>query len=207
MQPLIVDSSDAAVEGIEDGSTILVGGFGAAGEPTVLIDALIDRGAHDLTVVSNNAGGVDTALAVLLAAGRVRKVVCSFPQQPDSWVFEHLYRNEKVDLELVPQDVLAERIHAGATDISADLAEIKEERSIEHPIRGDYTLIRAHIADRLGNLAYRRTSGDLSPVMARAATTTIAEVRDVVEAGQLDPEAIVSPGIFVNRILNLARAT
>lgn len=207
MQTLIVDSADAAVDGIDDGSTILVGGSGLAGEPTVLIDALIDHGAHELTVVSNNAGGVDTGLAVLLAAGRVRKVVCSFPRQPDSLALDDMYRNKKVDLELVPQDVLAERIRAGAVDIGTEFTETREQHSIEHPIRGDYALIRAHIADRFGNLAYRRTTGDLSPAMARAAMITIAEVRNVVEAGQLDPEAIGSPSVFVNRILNLARAT
>lgn len=223
MQTLIVDSARAAVEGIEDGSTVLVGGFGAAGEPTVLIDALIDQGAKDLTVVSNNAGGGDTGLAALLAAGQVRKVVCSFPRQPDSWVFDGLYRDGKVQLELVPQGTLAERIRAGGAGIGAffsptgvgtALAEGKEERSIdgrphvlEYPIRGDYALIRAHTADQQGNLVYRKTARNFGPVMAKAAATTIAEVHQVVETGQLDPEAIVSPSIFVDRILNLARAT
>ena len=165
MKTLIIDSALAAVEGVEDGSNELVGGFRAAGEPSSLIDALIEQGATDLTVVSNNAGGGNTGLAALLAAGRVRKVMCSFPRQPDSWVFDGLYRSGKVELELVPQGTLAERIRAAGAGIGAffcptgvgtALAEGKETRAIdgrqyvlEYPIRGDYALIRAHRADRL----------------------------------------------------------
>ena len=172
MKTLIIDSALAAVEGVEDGSTVLVGGFGAAGEPSSLIDALIEQGATDLMVVSNNAGGGDTGVAALLAAGRVRKVMCSFPRQPDSWMFDGLYRSGKVELELVPQGTL-----------------------------------RAHRADRQGNLVYRKTARNFGPVMATAATTTIAEVGGVVEVGQLDPENVITPSIYVDRILNLASAS
>lgn len=223
MKTLIIDSALAAVQGVEDGSTVLVGGFGAAGEPSSLIDALIEQGATDLTVVSNNAGGGDTGLAALLAAGRVRKVMCSFPRQPDSWVFDGLYRSGKVELELVPQGTLAERIRAAGAGIGAffcptgvgtALAEGKETRAIdgrqyvlEYPIRGDYALIRAHRADRQGNLVYRKTARNFGPVMATAATTTIAEVGCVVEVGQLDPENVITPSIYVDRILNLASAS
>ncbi len=188
MRTLISHSALTAVEGVEDGSTVLVGGFGAAGEPSVLIDALIEQGATDLTVVSNNAGGGDTGLAALLAAGRVRKVMCSFPHQPDSWVFDGLYRGGKVELELVPQGTLAERLRAAGAGIGAffcpagvgtALAGGKEARAIdgrqyvlEYPIRGDYALIRAHRADRQGNLVYRKTARNFGPVMAKAAKTT-----------------------------------
>jgi len=221
MRTTITDCWEAAVEAIEDGSTVLIGGFGAAGEPCSLIDALIEQGSKELTVVSNNAGGGDGGLAALLAAGRVRKVLCSFPRQPDSWVFDRLYRSGEVELELIPQGTLAERLRAGGAGIGAffcptgvgtPLAEGKEMRVIddrsyvlEYPIRGDYALVRAHRADGLGNLVYRKTARNFGPVMAKAARITVAEVDDVVEIGRLDPESIVTPSIYVDRVLNLAR--
>ncbi|MFM9453736.1 3-oxoacid CoA-transferase subunit A [Streptomyces europaeiscabiei] len=213
----IVESADEAVAGIEDGSTVLVGGFGLAGMPFDLIDALIRQGAKDLTIVSNNAGNGDVGLAALLAAGRVRKVLCSFPRQADSWVFDGLYREGKIDLEVVPQGNLAERMRAAGAGIGAfycptavgtPLAEGKEEREIdgrkyllEYPIKGDYALIGAHIADTLGNLVFRKTARNFGPVMATAATTTIVQVDEVVEAGTLDPEAVVTPSIYVDRVV------
>jgi 3-oxoadipate CoA-transferase alpha subunit len=213
----ICASPDDAVAGIADGATVLVGGFGMAGMPVALIDALIRQGAGDLTVVSNNAGNGDTGLAALLAAGRVRKVVCSFPRQSDSWVFDDLYRSGRIELELVPQGNLAERMRAAGAGIGAffsptgagtPLAEGKETREIdgrtyvlEMPIRGDVALIGAHRADRMGNLVYRRTARNFGPVMATAADLTVAEVAEVVETGALDPEAIVTPSIHVDRVL------
>lgn len=215
----IVESADAAVAGVEDGSTVLVGGFGMAGMPFDLIDALIRQGAKDLTIVSNNAGNGDVGLAALLAAGRVRKVLCSFPRQADSWVFDGLYRAGKVELEVVPQGNLAERMRAAGAGIGAfycptavgtPLAEGKEVREIdgrtyllEYPIKGDYALIGAHMADTLGNLVYRRTARNFGPVMATAATTTVVQVEQVVEAGKLDPEAVVTPSIFVDRVVQV----
>jgi 3-oxoadipate CoA-transferase, alpha subunit len=209
-----------AVAGIEDGATVLVGGFGMAGMPTTLIDALIAHGASGLTIVSNNAGNGDTGLAALLAAGRVAKVICSFPRQTDSYVFDGLYRAGKVDLEVVPQGNLAERIRAAGAGIGAffcptgvgtPLAEGKEARTIdgrdyvlEYPIRGDVALIGAHVSDRAGNLLYRKTARNFGPVMATAAALTVVEVSHVVDTGALDPEAIVTPGIFVNRVLDLS---
>jgi 3-oxoadipate CoA-transferase alpha subunit len=214
---VICDSAADALSDVTDGATILVGGFGMAGMPTVLIDALIARGAGDLTIVSNNAGNADTGLAALLAAGLVRKVICSFPRQPDSYVFDGLYRAGQVALELVPQGNLAERIRAAGAGIGAFycptgvgtlLTEGKEIRTIdgrdyalEYPIHGDVALIRAHVADRPGNLVYRKTARNFGPVMATAATLTVAEVSRVVDTGQLDAEAIVTPGIYVDRIL------
>ena len=214
---LVCGSADEAVAGIEDGATVLVGGFGVAGMPFALVDALIRQGATELTVVSNNAGNGETGLAALLAAGRVSKVVCSFPRQSDSWVFDDLYRSGRVDLELVPQGNLAERMRAAGAGIGAfycptavgtPLAEGKEVREIdgrtyvlEYPIRGDVALVRAHVADRMGNLVYRKTARNFGPVMAMAASTTVVEVGRVVEAGQLDPECVVTPGIFVNRVV------
>jgi 3-oxoadipate CoA-transferase alpha subunit len=208
---------DEAVAGTEDGSTVLIGGFGLAGMPTHLIDALIRQGATDLTVVSNNAGNGDTGLAALLAAGRVRKVICSFPRQADSWVFDGLYRAGAIELEVVPQGNLAERMRAAGAGIGAffcptgvgtPLAEGKETREIdgrhyllEYPIRGDVALIGAHVADRTGNLVYRKTARNFGPVMATAAATTVAEVSRVVETGALDPEVVVTPGIFVDRVV------
>lgn len=215
----IADSADAAVAGIEDGSTVLVGGFGLAGMPFDLIDALIRQGAKDLTIVSNNAGNGDVGLAALLAAGRVRKVLCSFPRQADSWVFDDLYRAGKIELEVVPQGNLAERMRAAGAGIGAfycptavgtPLAEGKEVREIdgrtyllEYPIKGDYALIGAHVADTLGNLVYRKTARNFGPVMATAATTTVVQVEQVVEPGKLDPEAVVTPSIYVDRIVQV----
>jgi 3-oxoadipate CoA-transferase alpha subunit len=218
---VICDSAAEAVSGIPDGATVLVGGFGMAGMPTTLIDALIEQGARDLMIVSNNAGNGDTGLAALLAAGRVRKVICSFPRQSDSHVFDGLYRSGKVGLEVVPQGNLAERMRAAGAGIGAFycptgvgtlLAEGKEVRTIdgrdyvlEYPIRGDVALIGAHIGDRVGNLVYRKTARNFGPVMATAAEVTIAEVSKVVDAGQIDPENVVTPGIFVDRILEVSR--
>ncbi|MFF0013391.1 3-oxoacid CoA-transferase subunit A [Streptomyces sp. NPDC005374] len=215
----ILEGTDAAVAGVEDESTILVGGFGLAGMPFDLIDALIRQGAKDLTIVSNNAGNGDVGLAALLAAGRVRKVLCSFPRQADSWVFDGLYRAGKIELEVVPQGNLAERMRAAGAGIGAfycptavgtPLAEGKEEREIdgrkyllEYAIKGDYALIGAHIADTLGNLVYRKTARNFGPVMATAATTTIVQVDEVVDAGKLDPEAVVTPSIYVDRVVQV----
>ena len=210
-------TADQAVAGIEDGSVILVGGFGLAGMPFELIDALIRQGATDLTIVSNNAGNGDVGLAALLAAGQVRKVVCSFPRQADSWVFDGLYRAGKIDLELVPQGNLVERMRAAGAGIGAfycptavgtPLAEGKETREIdgriyvlEYPIKGDYAFISAYRADTLGNLVYRKTARNFGPVMATAATTTIVQVSEIVPVGTLDPEAVVTPSIYVDRIV------
>jgi 3-oxoadipate CoA-transferase alpha subunit len=190
-----------------------------AGMPVELIDALIEHGAGDLTIVSNNAGNGDTGLAALLAAGRVRKVVCSFPRQSDSWVFDGLYRAGKIELEVVPQGNLAERLRAAGAGIGAffsptgagtPLAEGKETRVIdgreyvlEYPIRGDVALIKAHTADRMGNLVYRKTARNFGPVMATAATVTIAQVASIVEIGALDPEAVVTPSIYVDRLVEV----
>lgn len=217
----ICATAEEAVAGIPDGATVLVGGFGMAGMPTTLIDALIDQGASDLTIVSNNAGNGDTGLAALLAAGRVRKVICSFPRQSDSYVFDGLYREGKVALEVVPQGNLAERMRAAGAGIGAffcptgvgtPLAEGKEQRTIdgrdyvlEYPIRGDVALIGAYTGDRAGNLVYRKTARNFGPVMATAAAMTIAEVSRVVDAGDIDPETVVTPGIFVDRILEVSR--
>ncbi|MEV5172523.1 3-oxoacid CoA-transferase subunit A [Streptomyces flaveolus] len=213
----VLDSTDEAVAGIEDGSTVLVGGFGLAGMPFDLIEALIRQGAKDLTIVSNNAGNGDVGLAALLAAGRVRKVVCSFPRQVDSYVFDALYREGKVALEVVPQGTLAERIRAAGAGIGAfycptavgtALAEGKEVRTIdgrdyllEYPIKGDYALISAHRSDPMGNLVYRKTARNFGPVMATAAATTVVQVDELVPLGGLDPEAVVTPSIYVDRVV------
>jgi 3-oxoadipate CoA-transferase alpha subunit len=215
--------ADAAVTGIPDGAVVLVSGFGMAGMPATLIDALVRQGATDLTVVSNNAGNGDTGLAALLDAGRVRKIVCSFPRQRDSWVFDRLYRAGAIELELVPQGTLAERIRAGGAGIGAffcptaagtTLAGQRETRVIdgrdhvlEYAIRADVALIAAHIADRVGNLVYRKTARNFGPVMATAAELTIAEVSAVVERGQIDPEIVVTPSIYVDRVLERTAST
>lgn len=220
MTTLLCDHADEAVAGIEDGSTVFVGGFGMAGMPVDLIDALIRQGAKDLTVVSNNAGNGDTGLAALLAKGRVRKVICSFPRQADSWVFDDLYRTGRIELEVVPQGNLAERMRAAGAGIGAFfcptgvgtlLTEGKETREIdgrtyvlEYPIKGDVALIGAHRADRMGNLVYRKTARNFGPVMATAATTVIAQVREIVETGAIDPETVVTPGIYVDRVVKEA---
>ena len=217
MTARIYDTASEAVADLADGATVLIGGFGMAGMPVQLIDALIDQGAGDLTVVSNNAGNGDTGLAALLAKGRVRKVVCSFPRQSDSYVFDELYRAGRIELELVPQGNLAERMRAAGAGIGAffsptgagtPLAEGKETREIdgrtyvlEHPIKGDVALVGAHRADRMGNVVYRKTARNFGPVMATAAATTIVQVREVVEVGALDPEAVVTPGIYVDRVV------
>lgn len=216
----ICATAQEAVDGINDGATILVGGFGMAGMPTTLINALIEQGSAELTIVSNNAGNGDTGLAALLAAGRVAKVICSFPRQADSYVFDALYRAGKVDLEVVPQGNLAERIRAAGAGIGAffcptgvgtPLAEGKEIRTIdgrdyvlEYPIRGDVALIGAHVADRAGNLLYRKTARNFGPVMATAASLTVVEAARVINTGQIDPETVVTPGIYVDRVLDLS---
>jgi 3-oxoadipate CoA-transferase alpha subunit len=215
----IVSSVTAAVSDIRDGATVMIGGFGTAGMPSELIDALIAQGARDLTVVNNNAGNADTGLAALLATKRVRKIICSFPRQTDSWVFDALYRAGEIELELVPQGNLAERIRAAGAGIGAfytptgygtQLAEGKETREIggrnyvlEHPIHADYALIKADRADRWGNLVYRKTARNFGPIMASAARCTIVQVRETVDLGGLDPEAIVTPGVFVHRIVRV----
>ncbi|MEU4420190.1 3-oxoacid CoA-transferase subunit A [Actinoplanes sp. NPDC024001] len=217
---MITDALEA-VSAVRDGDTVLVGGFGMAGMPVELIDALIEHGAGDLTIVSNNAGNGDTGLAALLAAGRVRKMICSFPRQTDSWVFDGLYRAGKIELEVVPQGNLAERMRAAGAGIGAFfcptgvgtmLAEGKETRVIdgreyvlEYPIHGDVALIRAHVADRLGNLVYRKTARNFGPVMAAAARVTVAQVSRIVEIGELDPEHVITPSIYVNRLVEVPR--
>ncbi|WP_100812717.1 MULTISPECIES: 3-oxoacid CoA-transferase subunit A [unclassified Microbacterium] len=212
-----VPSVEQAVGDIPDGATVMIGGFGRAGQPVELIDALIAHGAKDLTIVNNNAGNGDTGLAALLANKQVRKIVCSFPRQSDSWVFDGLYRAGEIELELVPQGNLAERIRAAGAGIGAfftptgvgtQLAEGKEEREIdgrryvlEYPIRADFALISALRADRWGNLVYRETARNFGPIMASAATTTIAQVDEVVPLGAIEPETVVTPGIFVDRVV------
>ena len=213
----ICPDTDTAVRGIADGSTVLIGGFGRAGLPFALIDAVRRNGARDLTVVNNNAGNGDTGLAALLAAGAVRKIICSFPRQSDSHVFDKLYRAGRIELEVVPQGNLAERIRAGGagiggfytpTGVGTLLAEGKELRTIdgrdyvlEYPIKADVALIRASRADPMGNLVYRKTGRNFGPIMATAATLTVAEVFEVVPLGGIDPEAVVTPGIFVDRVV------
>ena len=212
-----VASIDAAVVDVKDGMTILIGGFGTAGMPMELVDGLIRQGARDLTIVSNNAGNADTGIALLLKERRVRKVICSFPRQTDSWHFDKLYKEQAVELELVPQGNLAERIRAAGAGIGAFftptgygtlLAEGKETREIdgrhyvlEYPIRGDFAFIKAERGDRWGNLVYRKTARNFGPIMASAARCTVAQVQGIVELGELDPEIIVTPGIFVHRVV------
>ena len=216
-----VASAEAALADVPDGATVMLGGFGNAGMPVELIDALIAQGAKDLTIVNNNAGNADAGLAALIGAGRVSKILCSFPRQADSWHFDRLYREGKLALELVPQGTLAERIRAAGAGIGAfytptafgtDLAKGKETRRIgerdyvlEHPIHADYALIKADRADRWGNLTYRKTARNFGPLMAAAAKCTVAQVRETVELGELDPEAIVTPGIYVQRVVRIAK--
>ena len=208
-----------AVADIFDGATVMIGGFGEAGSPIELIHALIDQGAGGLTVVSNNTGTGLVGLAALLRAGRVRKVVCSFPRTAGSTVFPDLYRAGKVELELVPQGTLAERIRAGGAGVAAfytptaagtPLADGKEtrvfngrEHVLEHGLRADFTLIKGRCADTHGNVLYHRTARNFAPMMATAATVTIVQAAEVVDAGALDPEAIVTPGIFVDRVVHV----
>ncbi|QTX03721.1 3-oxoacid CoA-transferase subunit A [Agromyces archimandritae] len=212
-------SIDAAVADIPDGATVMIGGFGRAGQPVELIDALIAQGARDLTIVNNNAGNGETGLAALLAARRVRKIICSFPRQSDSQVFDALYRAGDIELELVPQGNLAERIRAAGAGIGAfytptgfgtELAVGKETRTIdgrdyvlEHPLRADVALISALAGDRWGNLVYRKTARNFGPIMASAAAMTIAQVDRIVPLGELDPERVVTPGIFVDRVVEV----
>jgi 3-oxoadipate CoA-transferase alpha subunit len=213
-------SAAAALADVPDGATIMIGGFGNAGMPAVLIDTLIAQGARNLTIVNNNAGNGDTGLAALLKAKRVKKILCSFPRQADSWHFDALYRAGEIELELVPQGTLAERIRAAGagiggfytpTAVGTKLAEGKETRRIgdrdyvlEYPIHADYALIKADRADRWGNLVYRKTGRNFAPVMASAAKCTVVQVRETVELGALDPEAIVTPGLFVKRVVKVA---
>jgi 3-oxoadipate CoA-transferase alpha subunit len=217
----VADSIAHALQGVRDGSTVLIGGFGTAGIPNELIDGLIAHGARELTVVNNNAGNGDTGLAALLKAGQVRKIICSFPRQADSHVFDALYRSGKLELELVPQGNLAERIRAAGagvggffspTGYGTELAKGKETREIdgklyvlESPIHGDVALIKAERGDRWGNLVYRMAARNFGPVMAMAAKNTIATVHEIVPLGALDPETIVTPGIFVKKIVRIDR--
>lgn len=218
----IAQHTDTAVDAVRDGDTVLIGGFGSAGQPVELIDALRRSATTNLTVVSNNAGNGDTGLAALLAARQVRKIICSFPRQADSWVFDGLYRAGQIELEVVPQGNLAERMRAAGAGIGAFytptgvgtmLAEGKERRTIdgcdyvlEYPIRGDIALIKAHRADTAGNLVYRKTARNFGPVMATAAATTVAQVDHVVEAGELDPESVITPGIYTDRVVTVEGA-
>ena len=213
----VVESAAAAVDGITDGATIMIGGFGGAGLPTALVEAVIDNGARDLTVVCNNAGNGDTGLAALLKAKRVKKIICSYPRQTDSYVFDALYRAGEIELEVVPQGNLVERIRAAGAGIGAFytptavgtmLATGKESRTfggrefvLEYPIHADVALIKAYKGDRWGNLVYRKTARNFGPVMATAARCAVAQVEEIVELGVLDPESIVTPGIFVSRVV------
>ncbi|CAM4076041.1 3-oxoacid CoA-transferase subunit A [Bordetella tumbae] len=218
----LVANAAAALADVPDGATVMIGGFGTAGQPMELIDALLEQGAKDLTIINNNAGNGTTGLAALLAAGRVRKIICSFPRQSDSQVFDGLYRSGKLELELVPQGNLAERIRAAGAGIGAfftptgygtPLAEGKETREIngrhyvlEYPLHADYALIKAERGDRWGNLIYRKTARNFGPIMASAARIAVAQVRETVELGELDPETVVTPGIFVQRVVKIAPA-
>ena len=215
-------SAEAAVADIFDGAAVMIGGFGTAGMPDQLIDALIARGVGDLTIINNNAGNGETGLAALIREGRVRKVMCSFPRQADSQHFDAAYRAGTIELELVPQGNLAARIQAAGAGIGAIftptgygtlLAEGKEIREIdgrhyvlEYPIHADFALIKAHRGDRWGNLVYRKTARNFGPIMAMAARTAIAQVAEIVPLGALDPEAVVTPGIFIQRVVEIASA-
>ncbi len=217
----IVESVAAACAGIQDGATVLIGGFGGAGQPHELIDGLLSQPARDLTIVCNNAGNGETGIAALLKSGRVRKILCSFPRQADSHVFDGLYRSGKLELELVPQGNLAERIRAAGAGIGAfytptgygtELAKGKQTRLIngryyvlEYPIHADVALVKAECADRWGNLTYRKAARNFGPVMATAAKLTIAQVFDLVALGELDPERVVTPGIYVKRVVRVER--
>lgn len=211
-----------AVADTPDGATVLIGGFGSAGQPVALIEALLESGARDLTVVSNNAGNGDYGLAALIRERRVRKIVCSYPRQSDSWHFDTAWRAGAIELELVPQGNLAERIRAAGAGIGAfftptgcgtPLAEGKETRVIngrgyvlEYPLPGDVALIAAHQADELGNLVYRKTARNFGPIMAAAAETTIVQVDEIVAVGALDPEHVVTPCLYVDRLVRVDRS-
>ena len=217
----IVASPAQALADVRDGATVMIGGFGTAGLPNELTQALLDQGARDLTLINNNAGNGDTGLAALLAAGRVRRIICSFPRQADSWHFDRLYRAGQLELELVPQGNLAERIRAAGAGIGGfftptgygtELAKGKETRCIngrwmvlESPLHADLALIKAERGDRWGNLTYRMTARNFGPIMAAAAKMTVATVHDIVELGRLNPEAIVTPGLFVQRVVKVDR--
>ncbi|MDE2146727.1 MAG: 3-oxoacid CoA-transferase subunit A [Burkholderiales bacterium] len=217
----ICPDPEAALAGVQDGSTVMIGGFGGAGQPAELIDALIAQGAKGLVIVNNNAGNGDYGLAALLKAGRVRKIVCSFPRQTDSHVFDALYRAGKIELELVPQGNLAERIRAAGAGIGAfftptgygtPLAQGKETREIdgrmyvlEHPIHAEVALIKAERGDRWGNLTYRKTARNFGPIMAAAAKLTVASVHEIVPLGGIDPEVVVTPGLYVQRVVCVPR--
>ena len=219
----IVATTAQALADVPDGATVMIGGFGTAGLPNELTDALLAQGARELTIVNNNAGNGETGLAALLAAGRVRKIICSFPRQADSHHFDRLYRAGKIELELVPQGNLAERIRAAGAGIGAffsptgygtPLAEGKEQREIngkwyvlEHPIHADVALIKAERGDRWGNLTYRMTARNFGPIMAAAAKLTVASVQEIVPLGALDPEAVVTQGLYVQRVVCLPDAT
>ncbi|MED5614867.1 3-oxoacid CoA-transferase subunit A [Janthinobacterium sp. P210005] len=210
-----------ALADIHDGATVMIGGFGGAGQPAELIDGLIAQGARDLVIVNNNAGNGDTGLAALLKNGQVRKIICSFPRQADSHVFDALYRAGKLELELVPQGNLAERIRAAGAGIGGfftptgygtDLAKGKETREIdgrmyvfESPIHADFALIKAEQGDRWGNLTYRKTARNFGPIMAMAAKVSIASVHEVSELGSIDPEHVITPGLFVQRLVQVPR--
>ena len=214
-----VTSPEAALADLPDGATVMIGGFGNAGMPAQLIDALIAQGARNLTIVNNNAGNGDTGLAALIKAKRVRKVMCSFPRQADSWHFDAAYKSGELELELIPQGTLAERIRAAGAGVGGfftptaygtKLADGKETRRIgerdyvlEYPIHADYALIKADRADRWGNLTYRKSARNFGPIMAAAAKCTVVQVRETVELGELDPELVVTPGIFVKRVVKL----
>ena len=218
-----VASAEAAVAEIQDGASVMIGGFGTAGMPDQLIDALIARGVGDLTIINNNAGNGEAGVAALIREGRVKKIICSFPRQSDSHHFDAAYRAGKIELELVAQGNLAARIQAAGAGLGAIftptgygtlLAEGKETREIngvhhvlEYPIHADFALIKAHKGDRWGNLVYRKTARNFGPIMAMAARTTIAQVGEIVELGALDPEVVVTPGIFVQRVVQIASAT
>lgn len=217
----ISPSIEQALAEINDGATVMIGGFGGAGQPAELIDGLIAQGAKDLVIVNNNAGNAEIGLAALLKTGRVRKIICSFPRQADSYVFDELYHAGKIELELVPQGNLAERIRAAGAGIGAfftptgygtELAKGKETREIngrqyvlEHPIFADFALIKAEVGDRWGNLTYRMTARNFGPIMATAAKATIASVHTIAELGSIDPETVVTPGLFVKHIVKVPR--
>ncbi|GER23204.1 3-oxoadipate CoA-transferase subunit A [Zafaria cholistanensis] len=219
MAPRFAASAADAVSGIRDGATVLIGGFGNAGQPMELIDALMDCGATDLTVVNNNAGQADAGLALLIKERRVKKIICSFPRQSDSWHFDEAYRAGEIELELVPQGNLAERLRAAGAGIGGFftptgygtlLAEGKETRVIdgkgyvlESPIHADFALVKALRADRTGNLVYRKTARNFGPIMAAAAKHAIVQVSEVVETGGIDPEAVVTPGIYVDTVVEI----
>jgi 3-oxoadipate CoA-transferase alpha subunit len=217
----VVDSMHAAIAGVLDGDTVMIGGFGGAGQPSALIEALVEQGARDLVIVNNNAGNGETGLAALLKAKRVRKLLCSYPRQVDSHVFDGLFRRGEIELELIPQGNLAERIRAAGAGIGAffsptgfgtQLAEGKETRRIgdrdyvlEMPIHADFALIMAEQADRWGNLTYRKTARNFGPIMAMAARVTVAQVNRIVGLGEIDPERVITPAVFVQRVIRVEK--